>query len=97
MQTASSACPQPTPSYTYHAARRIHLAIRNALEVAGAAAVVAGAVPDRPERGEQIIDGFKVGGQHRFFPWREKARLEAAEGAESGSTQHGTAAAHPQR
>lgn len=85
------------PSCTYHAACRIHLAIRNALEVAGAAAVVAGAIPDRPERGEQIIDGFKVGGQHRFFPWREKAPLEAAGGAGSGSTQRGTAVSHPQR
>lgn len=63
---------------TYHAARRVHLAVRHALEVAAAAAVVAGAVPDRPEGGEQVIDGFEVGGQHRFFPWREKAPLERA-------------------
>lgn len=63
---------------TYHAARRVHLAIRNALEVAGTATVVAGAVSDRPEGREQVIDGFKVGGQHRFFPWREKAPLGLA-------------------
>lgn len=71
------ACPQNArqPRETYHAARRVHLAIRNTLEVAGAAAVVAGAISDRPEGGEQVIDGFKVGGQHRFFPWREKAPL----------------------
>jgi len=68
---------------TYHAARRVHLAIRNALEVAGTATVVAGAVSDRPEGGEQVIDGFKVRGQHRFFPWREKVPLGLG-----GSWQH---------
>lgn len=60
---------------TYHTARGVHPAVRHALEVASAAPIVPGAVANWPKGGQQVIDGFKVGGQHRFFPWRERGWL----------------------
>lgn len=60
---------------TYHTSRRVHLAVRHTLEISGAAPVVPRAVTDWPKGGQQVIDGFEVGGQHCFFPWRKRGRL----------------------
>ena len=60
---------------TYHTPRGVHLTVSHALEVARAAPVVPRAVTAGPEGGQQVVDGFKVRGQHRVLPWGERGWL----------------------
>lgn len=75
----ASLAPGPTPcsqaNGTYHTSRGVYLAVRHALEVSCAATIVPRAVTHRPKGGQQVVDGFKVCGQHRFFPWRQNSWL----------------------
>lgn len=52
---------------THHASGGVQLSVRNAAEVAAAASVVFGAVPDGPERVQEDLQRFEGRADHQLL------------------------------